>query len=375
MREVFLFPQVDVDRSVQVSGKKALQFLSWFKGEIDPFLEAYFDQKIKEAAAIHPEAVVLVEQVRRFVAAGGKRVRPGFAYAAYVAANGRSIDSILYASAALELLQAFALIHDDIMDKASLRRGKPSAHVAFEQFHQDRRFTGSARDFGVSAAILAGDIALSFADELLNTSPFPSERIRRANIYFDAVKKQVIFGQYLDITASNKRSVTEEDLLKIIEYKTAKYTVERPLHIGAALAGAESDTFDVFTYYGIPLGQAFQIQDDILGTFSSQEEIGKPVDSDIREGKKTLLIVKAYEFGRSADGKILDEVLGNKAATREQIESVRKIIRDTGALEYSQKLANKLISQAKEAVYDTKLVEEGKDYLIQAADYLLTRSL
>jgi len=370
-----LFPQVDVDRSVQVSGKKALQFLSWFKGEIDPFLEAYFDQKIKEAAAIHPEAVVLVEEVRRFVAAGGKRVRPGFAYAAYVAANGRSIDSILYASAALELLQAFALIHDDIMDKAALRRGKPSAHIAFEQFHQDRRFAGSSRDFGVSAAILAGDIALSFADELLNTSPFPSERIRRANIYFDAVKKQVIFGQYLDITASNKRSVTEEDLLKIIEYKTAKYTVERPLHIGAALAGAESDTFDTFTYYGIPLGQAFQIQDDILGTFSSQEEIGKPVDSDIREGKKTLLIVKAYEFGRSADGKILDEVLGNKAATREQIESVRKIIRDTGALEYSQKLANKLISQAKEAVYDTKLIEEGKDYLIQAADYLLTRSL
>ncbi|MCH7541449.1 polyprenyl synthetase family protein [Patescibacteria group bacterium] len=375
MREVLLFPQIDVDRSVKVSGKKALQFLAWFKGQLDPFLEAYFDEKIKEASHIHPEAVVLVEEIRRFVAAGGKRVRPGFAYAAYIAANGRSIDSILYASAALELLQAFALIHDDIMDKAPIRRGKPSAHVAFEQFHQNRKFTGNSRDFGVSAAILAGDMALGFADELLHTSPFPSERIRRANIYFDAVKKQVVYGQYLDITASNKQSISEEDLMKIIEYKTAKYTVERPLHIGAALAGAEVATFSVLSSYGLPMGKAFQIQDDILGTFSTEEVIGKPVDSDIREGKKTLLVVKAYEFGKPHERNMMDATIGNKVSSKEQIDCVRKIIRDSGALEYSQRLANKLIIQAKEAIYEEKLIEEGRDHLLQAADYLLTRSL
>src|SRR4030043_52818 len=157
MREVFLYPELQVDRAIQTSGKEALAFLAWFKSQIDPFLNAYFEEKLREASSIDPEVVVLVEEIRRFVSAGGKRIRPGFAYASYIATNGRSLDAILYASAALELLQAFALIHDDIMDDSSLRRGKPSVHVAFTQFHKNRKFTGSAKDFGKSAAILAGD--------------------------------------------------------------------------------------------------------------------------------------------------------------------------------------------------------------------------
>ncbi|HEX7456729.1 MAG TPA: polyprenyl synthetase family protein [Candidatus Nanoarchaeia archaeon] len=374
MSEVFLYPELRVDRSIKLSSEKALQFLTWYKSQLEPFLDAYFDHKISEASKVHPEAVVLSEGVRRFVRNGGKRVRPAFAYCAYVASGGRSLEAILYASAALEVLHAWALIHDDIIDNANIRRGKPSVHKVFEDFHRKRGFRGNAENFGVYAAILVGDLAFSYADELLNTAPFPAGRIRRAKEYYDLMKKQVIFGEYLDVVAPLKKQITERDLLTILEYKTAKYTIERPTHIGAILAGAEEDILQVFSSYAIPLGQAFQIQDDIMGTFSSEEKIGKPVDSDIKEGKRTLLVLKAYEYSKRAERKFLDKVLGNQLAGEAEIENVRQIIRECGALEYSQELAYKLIKKAKGAILQAKLVEEGREYLLQAADYLLTRS-
>jgi geranylgeranyl diphosphate synthase type I len=375
MRETFLYPELRVDRSIKLSSEKALQFLTWYKGQLEPFLDAYFDAKIDEASKIHPEAVVLSEGVRRFIRNGGKRVRPAFAYSAYVASGGRSLEAILYASAALEVLHAWALIHDDIIDNANLRRGKPSVHKVFEDFHRKRALSGSAGKFGTDAAILVGDLALTFADELLNTAPFPAERIRRAKEYYDLMKKQVILGEYLDVVAPLKKQITERDLLTILEYKTAKYTVERPMHIGAVLAGAEEDTLRVFSSYAIPLGQAFQIQDDIMGTFSNEAKIGKPVDSDIKEGKRTLLVLKAYEFSKGAEKRLLDTVLGNQSAGEAEIEAARQIMRESGALEYSQELAYKLIKKAKGAILQAKLVEEGREYLLQAADYLLTRSV
>ena len=375
MRETFLYPELRVDRSIKLSSEKALQFLTWYKSQLEPFLDAYFDAKIDEASKIHPEAVVLSEGVRRFIRNGGKRVRPAFAYSAYVASGGRSLEAILYASAALEVLHAWALIHDDIIDNANLRRGKPSVHKVFEDFHRKRAFSGSAGKFGTDAAILVGDLALTFADELLNTAPFPAERIRRAKEYYDLMKKQVIFGEYLDVVAPLKKQITERDLLTILEYKTAKYTVERPMHIGAVLAGAEEDTLRIFSSYAIPLGQAFQIQDDIMGTFSNEAKIGKPVDSDIKEGKRTLLVLKAYEFSKGAEKRLLDAVLGNQSAGEAEIEAARQIMRESGALEYSQELAYKLIKKAKGEILQAKLVEEGREYLLQAADYLLTRSV
>lgn len=369
-----MYPELYIDRSIEISAKRAWQFLVWYKKQLNPFLSAYFAEKIREAAEIHPETTALVEEVRRFVQNGGKRVRPAFTYAAYIACGGRAHEAILYASAAVEVVHAFALIHDDIIDSSPLRRGHPSAHKVFEDFHKKRGFTGSSPFFGISAAILAGDLALSFADELLNTSPFPSERIRKAKNYFDINKKQVILGEYLDVIASCKKQVTEADVLKILEYKTAKYTVERPLHIGAALAGASEDVYKTLSEYGIPLGQAFQIQDDILGTFGREEELGKPTDSDIKEGKRTILIVKAYEFCNLSERKILDHVLGNKKATSSQIESVRLIIKRSGAFDYSNDFANKLLLQAKRSIENANLTKDGKGYLLQAADYLIERS-
>lgn len=374
MSESFLYPNLQIDQSIQKSSKKAAKHLDWYKRQLDPFLNDFFDEKLAEASKIHPEAAVLVEEIRRFVAAGGKRVRPAFSYSAYVAAGGRSLDAILYASAALELLHAFALIHDDIIDKADLRRGEPSAHKALELFHKKRKFVGSPNHFGLSSGILAGDLALSFADEILNTAPFPAERIRRAKIYYDLMKRQVIYGEYLDVLAPMKKTISEAELLTILEYKTAKYTIERPLHIGASLAGADQEIFGFFTSYGVPLGQAFQIQDDIMGTFSSEEKIGKPTDSDIKEGKLTMLVVKAYESSKKEEKRKLGKVLGNPNASEKDIEEVRDIMRRTGALAYSQELSTKLIARSKKALTSNKFVDEGRNYLLEAADFLLTRS-
>ncbi|MEX0621799.1 MAG: polyprenyl synthetase family protein [Candidatus Woykebacteria bacterium] len=374
MKEIFLYPQLRINQSIKLSSERAKKHLSWYKDKLDPFLNSFLDEKLAEASRVDPESTVLVEQVRRFIAAGGKRVRPAFAYSAYVASGGRSLDAILYASAALELLHAFALIHDDIIDKSDLRRGRPSVHKAFEDFHRKRGFKGNPNEFGISTAVLAGDLALAFADEILNTAPFPAERIRRAKNYYDLMKKQVIYGEYLDVLAPNKGKISENDLLTILEYKTAKYTIERPLHIGASLAGADESSFKVFTDYGLPLGQAFQIQDDIMGTFGDEERIGKPVDADLKEGKQTLLVIKAYEFSKAADQQILAKTIGNRRVSKNEIESARDIIRSCGALEYSQRLSSNLIDAAKLAIYHSRLSEEGRGYLLEAADYLLTRS-
>lgn len=351
----------------------ALDYLSWFKKQFDKQLLAYLSEKKQEAKEINPETVVLVDEIIRFTENGGKRVRPAFLYSGYVAAGGKAHEAILFTSLSVELLHTFALIHDDIIDNSDLRRGELTTHKAFSQYHKTRKLKGNKRDFGLSSAILAGDLAYSFAEEILTTAPFPQERIRRARYFFDQMKTQVIYGQYLDVLGGYQKELSEDKVLQILEYKTAKYTVERPLHIGAMLAGADYQTLETFSRYGIPFGQAFQMQDDIVGTFGTEEEIGKPSDSDIKEGKKTLLLAKSYERADKSQKKILDQIIGNKSATNSDIAKVKKIMEQTGAYDYCVKLAKELLVQAKISVENVKLKDEGKGYLLSAVDYLNER--
>lgn len=351
----------------------AEDYLSWFKKECDQQLSTFLKEKRKQAIDINPEAAVLVEELIRFSENGGKRVRPAFVYSGYVASGGLALDAILYSSMAVELLHVFALMHDDIIDNSDLRRGQATTHKQFEKIHKSKKLSGNKKEFGVSAAILAGDLALSFAEEIMTTSPFPQERVRRAKYYFDQMKTQVIYGEYLDVLAGYKKSLTEDEVLQILDYKTAKYTVERPLHIGAMLAGADYRILETFTAYAIPFGQAFQIQDDIVGSFGSEATIGKPNDSDIREGKKTLLLAKTYDWAIEKDRKLLDQVVGNQAATAKQVQQVRQIMRKTGAYDYSLRLSLKLLQQSRQALVKGKLSGAGVDYLLAAVDYLEKR--
>ena len=353
--------------------KEAEKLLSWFKDEVDFQMNIFLDKKIEEAREISEEATILVDEVKRFVFAGGKRVRPAFLYSGYIAAGGKAHAAATFASLCVEFLHTFALIHDDIIDRSDTRRGKPTSHKAFENIHKSKKYLGDREHFGLSSAILAGDLAFTFAEEILTSSPFPQERLRRARYFFDQMKFQVITGEYLDVLGSYKKRLTEEEVLNILEYKTAKYTVERPLQIGAMLAGAEVAILESFTAYGIPLGQAFQLQDDILGIFGDAEKIGKPVGADIREGKKTVLIAKTYEWASKKEEQLLDRVVGNWAATDKDLSRVKEIIYSVGAYGYAIKLSHRLIDQAKTAIDKDKYVGEGKEYLLVAADYLLNR--
>lgn len=353
--------------------KEAEKLLSWFKEEEDLAIKHFLGKKRKEAEEISPEFVTLLDEVERFILSGGKRVRPAFLYSGYVASGGKAHDAAVYASMSVEFLHTFALIHDDIIDRSDLRRGKPTSHKTFEKYHVMKKFPGSKEHFGLSSAILAGDLAYAFAEEILTSAPFPQERVRRARYYFDQMKFQVIAGEYLDVLGGYKKSLKEDDILNIIEYKTAKYTVERPLQIGAMLAGAEVDILETFTAYGIPLGQGFQLQDDIFGVFGDKKKIGKPTDSDIKEGKMTVLIAKAYEWSNKRQRRDLNSILGNFEAKEADIDKVRLIIYETGAFDYATKLSHKLIEQARDAIAAAKLQKEGKEYLLSAANYLITR--
>ena len=354
--------------------KEAEKLLSWFKEEVDFQINIFLDKKIEEANEISDEATILVDEIKRFLSAGGKRVRPAFLYSGYIAAGGRAHAAATFASLSVEFLHTFALIHDDIIDRSDTRRGKTTSHKAFENIHKSKKYPGDREHFGLSSAILAGDLAFTFAEEILTSSPFPQERLRRARYFFDQMKFQVITGEYLDVLGSYKKRLTEEEVLNILEYKTAKYTVERPLQIGAMLAGAEVNVLEAFTAYGIPLGQAFQLQDDILGVFGDPKKMGKPVGSDIREGKKTVLIAKTYEWASKGEEKILDRVVGNWDATEKDLSRVKEIIYSVGAYDYSVKLSQRLIDQAKFAIDSAKLNDEGKNYLYAGADYVLNRT-
>lgn len=327
----------------------ALSQLKKFKIRIDRELEKFLNKKLQESEKIGSETKRLIEVIRDFVLRGGKRLRPAFVYFAYKACGGKNEKAIIFTSQAIEILHTFALIHDDIIDKSSLRRGKPTAH----------------KILGEEGAILAGDLCFVFADEIFTNSPFEDKIVRKAQKIYDLLRKEVVYGEYLDVLGEKKGVIGEEKIMKILEYKSGKYTVERPLHLGAALAEGPEEVFEIFSQYGIPLGISFQIKDDILGMFGEEEEIGKPVDSDLKEGKKTLLIAKALETLRGKEKK--------KFLSFTDLKWTRKMIKKTGSLDYSINLAKKLIKKAKIAIKDYPFEKEAKEYLLGIADYMLER--
>jgi len=327
--------------------------LSQFKKEFDQELIRFLNRKINQAKKIDPRLAFLIKQIKDMASAGGKRLRPAFCYFGYRACGGKDKKRILKPALALELDHMALLIHDDIIDNSDLRRGKPTIYKAS----------------GLPVAILVGDLTLSLADEILTALSFPANLLKQAKKYFDLLKFEVVGGEYLDVLGGK----TEKEIFKILEYKTARYSIVRPLQIGAALAGAPTKVFVIFEKYGIPAGIAFQIKDDLLGMFGKEEVIGKPADSDLKEGKKTLLVIKAIEALKGEEKRKFLELLGNPNCTSEDLEWVRGIIKKTGSLEYSEKLAKELIEKARAAVKEAPLQAEGKDFLIGITDYIIER--
>jgi geranylgeranyl diphosphate synthase type I len=277
---------------------------------------------------------------------GGKRLRSSFGYWGFVAAGGQPTTEVIAALAALEFVQASALIHDDVMDGSDTRRGEPSVHRRFAAHHAAAGWTGSADGFGTAAAILLGDLCLCWSDEMLHTSGVEVAALTRARPVFDRMRTEVTAGQYLDVLTQVTGHTSVERAGKVARYKSAKYTVERPLLFGSAMAGGDDVVNKALSGYGLPLGEAFQLRDDILGVFGDPGVTGKPAGDDLREGKRTFLVAAAVETGTDHERRLLFDGLGDPDLPPARIDAIRGIIVATGALKRTENRIADLTEEA-----------------------------
>jgi geranylgeranyl diphosphate synthase type I len=353
----------------------ALEGLEGFKKEIDKELELYLDRTIKNAQKHDVVVADALKYVKKVVLSGGKRIRPAFMYYGYLAVGGKEREKIIRASISIELVHVFLLIHDDIMDRDNTRHGIDTVHYRYEKLGKTFFSKGDFKHFGLSMAIIIGDMIGAFGNQVIYDSNFKSDLIMQALSRLQSIIAMTVIGQSQDIVIEYKKEATEKDILKMYENKTAKYTIEGPLHLGATLGGATEAEMKAMSAYAIPIGIAFQIQDDILGIFGSEKKLGKRVGSDIEEGKQTILVAKARENGNRLQKAVLKNILGKKDLTLQDIEDFRQVIKDTGSLEYAKKMAIDLILKGKLALEKMKIKKESKDFLEGIAQYLIEREL
>jgi geranylgeranyl diphosphate synthase type I len=306
---------------------------------------------------------------------GGKRLRPAFAYWGWRAAGGADCEQAVAAATSLELLQACALIHDDVMDGSDTRRGMPAAHRRFATLHRGNEWLGSPEGFGVGAAILLGDLCLSWADELLFTSGLPHDALLRGKPVYDVMRTELMAGQYLDLLEQAMGGGSVDRAMRVLRYKSAKYTIERPLHLGAALAGAPVEVVAAFSGYGLPLGEAFQLRDDILGVFGDPAQTGKPAGDDLREGKRTVLVATAVEAASAVQASLLRRHLGDPALDSRGVEALRQVITDTGALTHVESVIEALTNEALEALGTVELDHPAHEVLTSLAAAATARTV
>jgi len=320
------------------------------RGLVERALFAFLEDRRR----VLPDAEDLLIELERVAGSGGKRLRPAFCVWGYRAGGGTDDNSIARAAASLELLHTFAIIHDDVMDRSPFRRGSPATYRQLAT----GAFRRGADRFGVSAAILAGDLAMALAGELWWTAGFDGGALSDGARIYHAMRAEVIGGQYLDLLAAARGHATPEETRRISVLKSGRYTVERPLLIGAALAAAPDDVRDALAAFGAPLGEAFQLHDDLIGAFGDPNVTGKDADGDLREGKQTLLVALARKAATREQRATLDELLGAEDLTPVGAERLRAVLRDTGAVDEVRDTISSLLAQAR-AVLDTGVIPSG----------------
>lgn len=357
-------------------------------------LAAFLDRKLADLGAIDPELLPVGEAICDLVLEGGKRLRPAFAYwgwrgaleaVSYAPTDGaddadRGDDTVIRAAASLELVHAGALIHDDVMDRARTRRGQPALHVRFTDLHTARQWSGSAAGFGQGVAILAGDIALTWAQEMLRTAGLDDTALARIAPAYDTMRLEVMAGQYLDLLGQVDSARPNEQALaaawRTARYKSASYTVQRPLHIGALTAGVhagEGPLLMTYSDYGFALGEAFQLRDDVLGVFGDPEQTGKPAGDDLREGKQTLLVILARQRASVNARELFERKIGREDLSGPDIDQLRMVIEGSGALAEVEVLIAQRVEAAREALATGPVGGEPREVLEQLATTLTAR--
>jgi geranylgeranyl diphosphate synthase type I len=336
---------------------------------VEKALAVFLAHQRARLAAIDEALVPVADALDAFVLGGGKRLRPAFAYWAYRGAGGFDSDQVVVTLASLELVQASALIHDDVMDGSDTRRGEPAVHRRFARAHHDAGWHGDPAGFGAAAAILLGDLCLAWSDELLHAGGLDPETLARARPVFDEMRTELTVGQYLDVVTQASGDTSVEWASKVARFKSAKYTIERPLLLGAAIADAPRALREAYSGYGLPLGEAFQLRDDILGVFGDPAQTGKPAGDDLREGKRTYLVAAAVEAAAPHDRAALRAGLGDPGLDTGGVTRLREIITRTGALARTERRITELTEAALAALAAAR-VDPAADLDPEAADVL-----
>lgn len=360
---------------------------------IEMTLADYLGRRRLDAAEVHPSFADAAEVLTGFVLDGGKRIRPTFAWWGWRGAGGdptsaraggdptsagaggdptdSGTDTVLRAVSALELVQACALVHDDLMDHSATRRGKPTVHVEFAGRHRGHGWYGPPENYGAAAAILLGDLALAWADDMLNDSGMTEDQRSRVRPVWAAMRTEVLGGQFLDAWSQASGDESEEAAMRVNRFKTAAYTVERPLLLGAALAGAPTALVEGYRGFGADIGVAFQLRDDMLGVFGDPAETGKPAGDDLREGKRTLLMALALDAarrsGRTAAIEALTAALGNQDLDVSTLERAREVLHDLGAVAEVERRIEQLTESGLAALRGVEVTPPADTALVELA--------
>lgn len=360
---------------------------------VEKRLAVFCAERRAELTAIEPELAPVIDFIQGLLI-GGKRFRALFAYWSWVSClntlpspiseeqRDRSSKALVDICAALEMFHAAALVHDDLLDNSDTRRGSPSVHKKFEELHEKSGWAGSALRFGQAGSVIAGDLMLGWASELFDSgvkrSP-NSEIAWNCRDEFAKMRIEVMAGQYLDILEENAGPTRDADEAvgranRVMLYKTAKYSIEAPLLIGASFCGAETGTLRGLTAFAIPLGLAFQLRDDVLGVFGEPEVTGKPIGDDLREGKRTTLIALTRQSLNFATAKLFDELMTNRELTSEQIKLIQETIKGSGALAKVEQMIEEYGNESLLALQQLKIDEYGKQNLKALALKVVNRS-
>lgn len=359
-------------------------------GLIQGQLDTFCDEKRRELAQISDDLLPIIDYTQELLA-GGKRFRALFAYWAWSSALPENVDpkeliekadAIVGIAAALEIFHAAALVHDDLMDQSDTRRGQPAIHKRFEAFHVKHKFLGSPERFGQSGSVLVGDLMLNWSSEVFGTAVVnaPTSVVEQlCRTEFSKMRFEVMAGQYLDVLEENaaplrplSEAVTRAE--NVMLYKTAKYSLEAPLLIGASFAGASADTLRGLSNFGIPLGMAFQLRDDILGVFGDPEVTGKPAGDDLREGKRTVLVALTLQNLPTSVAKIFNGLLCDRDLREEQIKFMQQAIKDSGALKKTEQMIEEYGDRAIETLAQLEIESTSKSKLTELANKVMNRS-
>jgi geranylgeranyl diphosphate synthase type I len=334
---------------------------------VEARIDALLDAERVRWSEVDEALIAPIEALRALVKVGGKRLRPVFCQWGFVGVGGDPDDPALVdAAAGLELLHTFALLHDDVMDGSNTRRGTEAVHRRFMRLHREQRWQGEDRRFGEGVAILVGDLAFVYADQLMANVSQETAAI------FTELRVEVNIGQYLDLLGSVQGEPSIAAARRICVYKSGKYTIERPLHIGASLAGRLGPVQEAFTAYGIPLGEAFQLRDDLLGALGESAVTGKPVGDDLREGKPTALVARAMANATPSQRERLARI-GSPDLTAAEIADLQDVLVVTGAEREVEVQIGLLRDEAIAAIERAGLTSEATTALVELAHIVTDR--